>query len=180
MKPPHLIEAQKVVDGLVKELVPEEYRPQKYIPENIPPVVTNISIIEKESFLEMISNGGPLLNVDPERTFGLQINWGILRERARVPGFERWNKSHAVFLREDLIKIPGTMQLSFVILHEVGHVAWHLKRDGSLSMWEEEDEELYCDIFAYEQLKAVRGEDVAYLILQLCGSADGWNREGAP
>jgi hypothetical protein len=72
--------------------------------------------------------------------------------------------------------IGGLLCLSFTILHEIGHVDWNINRSRWLRFWREGDRELYCDTFAYEALRSHYGEEEAFLLLRLFGSAEGFNK----
>lgn len=166
---------QEILDALVVKLVPEKYRPGSHDIDNLP-TVTNISVMEKDELTKRVAVVFPGENQTAGGkeivTSGVHYNWGLLRKGAKLPDWEKWAKSSAIFISDEIA--GGNLHLSFIVLHEIGHVDWNVRRE-ELHFWQHKDEELYCDAYAYEVLKNKYDEETAFIIMQLFGSIDGWN-----
>ncbi len=162
-----MIITQEQVDKLVTAVVPEKYQPCEVNGDGRPPYLTNISVMPFTDFYKRVliyHTEEDLAGCTPR---GLCLNWGKLRSAAGKAGGEEWLHSHSIFLCDSFP--GGSLQLGFVILHEIGHIDFNLKEEGP-----QQNADLYADTYAFLRLADVYNMDLAFDLLTLYGSENGW------
>lgn len=161
-----MIVTQKQADKLVAAIVPEKYKPRRVV-NGQPPYLTNISVMPYIDFYKRVLNyrsEEELRNCTPR---GLCLNWGELQLLAKVEKGKEWLRSHTIYLCDSFP--GGTLQLSFVILHEIGHIDFNLRESKPKI-----NSDLYADSYAFQQLADIYDMNLAFTLLNLYGSEKGW------
>jgi len=158
------------LNKLVADIIPEPYGPGQGFPPGSKGTfayVTNVDYISKAKMSKWIQtdSGGDATNVH-----AIAMNWGIMKLKARSKDWEEAKLSHSIWISDEL-DVP-TLALAFIILHEVGHVDWKVRR-GELLSWKEEDQESYADVYAYERMCELYGQKAALETLTSYGSMHG-------
>lgn len=160
---------------LVQDIVPECYRPPLPSSEerkkDAPwPHLTDVHYAKNETIDSLLKRYLPDSNHD-----GIQailVNWGILSRDAGATGWEERMNSRTIMIRENIdISVLG---LSFIILHEIGHIHWENAPAERLK-WRVDNEELFADMYAHDRLEELYGIDVAMKIILQYGSAQGFH-----
>jgi hypothetical protein len=158
---------------LIEDIVPSPYKPgEAFATVKAFSYVTNIEYIAKAKISKWVKNDGGDQNTT--NIHAIAMNWGVMRRRARRDTWADSKLSFGIWLSEDL-DVP-VMTLAFIILHEIGHVDWAVRR-GELINWKEEHQESYADMYAYERLGQLYGDYTAMTTLNRCASEQGL---GAP
>jgi hypothetical protein len=154
---------------LVEDIVPSPYKPgEAFASVKKSPYVTNIEYIDKDNISRWVKNDGG--DQDATNIQAVAMNWGVMKRRAQIPTWKESKLSYGIWLSKEL-DVP-VMTLAFIILHEIGHVDWAVRR-GELINWKEEHQESYADMYAYERLGELYGEHTAVTTLNRCASAHG-------
>lgn len=158
------------LEKLVNDIIPEPYKPGTGAAsesEGSFTYVTNVDYVAKAKLTKWVKVDS---GADATNIHAVAMNWGIMKRKAKLPDWEAARLSHAIWISEEL-DVP-VFSLAFIILHEVGHVDFKVRRAELLS-WKTEDEESYADMYAYEQLCAKYGQKVALNTLVKYGSMHG-------
>jgi len=162
----------KELRQLVQEVVPEPYRPaaskaRKHGPW---PLLTDVHYAKDETIDGLLRRYLPDRGPN-ERIQALCLNWGILSRDAGDPDWEKRLKSHTIMLREHLdVSVLG---LTFIILHEVGHIHWKNAPEERLK-WKIDNEELFADMYAHDRIEELHGIETAMELIVKYGSAQGF------
>lgn len=162
-----MIVTQEQVNKIVTAIVPKEYKPCGLDSKGNPPYLTNISVMPYTDFYKRVLNYYSEEELAGNIPRGLCLNWGRLQMLAGVEKDEGWLHSHSVYLCDSFP--GGSLQLCFVILHEIGHIDFNIKVDKL-----DVNGDLYADTYAFLRLADVYSMGLAFNLLNLYGSENGW------
>lgn len=164
---------RETLEKLVMDIVPEPYTPKKSgtprDPKDPWPLLTHVEIDDRGNIDKWLKRWSPAKN--PERVRAVCINWGHLLKAAGCDDWHEKLHSRFISIRPDTdLSILG---LSFLILHEVGHIHWDNTPEEQLR-WVKGNEELFADMFAHDTLRDLYGIEMAQRLLIEYGSAEGF------
>ena len=149
---------QRQVDEVVAKYVPEEYKPGGLVAYKMAPEL---------AFYNLCKSWGkqPL----DDKFIGALIF--DINEIEKTVGIRPAKEDFVVYINE---AITNEDKLTFIVLHEVGHLHWQLKR-SELTRWSDDKEELHSDFYAFERIVEVAGMEKAISVLQkVNGSINGF------
>ena len=157
------------LNKLIDDIVPSPYKPgEAFASIKSFSYVTNIGYLSKAKMSNWIDKDCAGRNTSD--IHAIAMNWGVLRKKAGSKTWDESKLSFGIWIREDL-DVP-IVALSFIILHEIGHVDWAVRRKELLG-WCEENQEVYADTYAYQQLVKLYGKLSAEKTLLSFGSVNG-------
>ena len=158
---------------LVQEIVPAPYTPVAGNPGGGWPILTDIVFAPSDEKIDYYVKKYAPGTKNLEGVKAICLNWGYLYRDAGMDGRDA-AKSFRVLIRPS-IKVT-VLGLSFIILHEVGHVHWYTDKKARKE-WKLGNSELFADMYAHDRLKELYGLMTAATTLSRYGSAEGFAAE---
>jgi hypothetical protein len=159
-----LTEEEGLLESLVKEMVPDKFQPTGCEVG----IVTNISLADTAL---MCTFG----DTQDTTILGITLDWGALRTSAGLSSESPVVGKYGIFISKTAT--ADRDMLSFILLHEVGHIDWFLKKKTGKEMPRSMgNSDLYADIYAFEVLKGHYGLDEGIKLLRRFGSSRGWSK----
>lgn len=149
------------LSALVAELVPDHYQPGA--PEQ---VVRGIRLLSQSDIHTLACC---LLKTE----FQQSSVFGLCLDLQEIKGNQSEQPRFQIYLANEF---PDRDTMTFILLHEIGHVDWHMNADRR-SRFDPKEFELYADLYAFEVLSSVRGLDYAIDSLTANASNQGFAQE---
>lgn len=164
------------IKQLAMDIIPSEYKPGAYcskLSKASMPTLTHVEPSPKERISNLLKKLNP--QADSENSWAICVNWGGLQRRANSKNWKNNLKSWFILIDKDKLKELSVLEVSFILLHEVGHIHWSMCPEERLK-WSKGSEELFADMYAHDQLKKLHGDFIASKILTKRGSAKGFGQ----
>ncbi len=152
-----------ISDTRVVELI-EKYVPTQYQPKPGGPVQDIVRI----SATKLTSLANKLMRTEhqADTVMGLSMDVDELLGKKDKSRF-------VIFISLDVLLED---QLAFILLHEIGHVNWHIQPEDRKKFAEHESE-LYADFYAFDHIKDTLGMDRALDVMIHYCSSGGMGKE---
>jgi len=172
---------QAQLDELVCRIVPEQYWPLSLTGQPIDlmgdqPPVTNITVQKEMNFLKRVVKYYSVETLLKSMPRAYTLNWGELRKAAKLP-WENYIKSSSIWINETSLSVMGMEGMEFILLHEIGHADWAVRKQELLPKWSAENAELYADFYAHQRLASLYDLKTADDLLLRFGSLHGSGKE---